>query len=253
MRITDYLLNLLFPPKCVSCGEVIACDKTDALCAVCCAKYVIEKGFCCPECGGVHAHCDCMPKTLSASVDEALHLTEYTSEESVARRMVLTAKDGRLEYLYRMLTSELATLIRMRIREPQSCLFAFVPRSRKRIVESGVDQAREVARRLAREFGADFESLFCQNRASEQKHLSAEERRANRANAYRIDEKKQERIKGRHIILYDDVITTGATLGACARQLKKAGAKSVTVVTFGKVYLGNTKEKSPILKSKRSL
>ena len=105
---------------------------------------------------------------------------------------------------------------------------------------------------MARKLGADFEGLFCHNRTREQKHLNAEERRANRSDAYRLYEKKKELVKGRHIILYDDVITTGATLGACARILKKAGAQRITVVTFGKVYLENSKEKNPILKSERS-
>jgi len=200
----------------------------------------------------MHAHCACLTKSLSSCVNEAVHLVEYAKEESVARDMVLTAKDGRYEYLYRMLVSELATLITARVDNPERCLFTFVPRSPKRKVESGVDQAREVAKRLALYFGADFESLFLHNRAREQKHLTAEERRANRQGAYRLSEKKKEVIKGRHIIVYDDVITTGATLGACARLLKKSGAKRITVVTFGKVYLENSKEKNPILKSERS-
>ncbi len=252
MRIGDFLLNLLFPPKCVSCGDILDHNKTDALCPHCRSKYEIEKGFLCPECGSPHVSCGCLPKSLSSCVNAALHLVEYTKEDSVARDAVLAAKDGRYEYLYRMLSHELVTLIASRITEPESCLFTFVPRSPKRKAKSGVDQGQETSKRLALYFGADFASLFRHNRAKEQKHLTVRERRMNRENAYSLYERKKEQIKGRHIILYDDVITTGATLGSCARLLKKAGAESITVVTFGKVYLGNSKEKNPVLKSERS-
>lgn len=196
----------------------------------------------------MHRECACIPKILSSSVNEALHLTEYMKDESVARDMVLAAKDGRIEYLYRFLTEELSELISARVAPSSEWVFTYVPRSAKRKAYSGVDQSREVAKRLARSFNGEFLSVFTRRRIGEQKLLSARERRENVERAYGIDDKKAELVRGRRVLLYDDVMTTGATLAACARLLKKAGARRVTVVTFGKVYLASSKEKSSILK-----
>ena len=252
MRRVDFVLNLFFPPRCVSCDELLDHRKTDALCPHCRSKYEIEKGFLCPDCGNPHKDCSCLPTNLASSVNEAIHLTEYMKEESVARDLILRAKDGRAEYLYRMLTYELSTLIETRVSNPSACLFTYVPRSTRRKAESGIDQAQEVAKRLSKAFGADFASVLGRSSATEQKRLTARERRDNVGNAYRLLERKVECVRKRHVILYDDVMTTGATLAACARLLKKAGASYITVVTFGKVYLEKSKEKTPILKSERS-
>lgn len=248
MKLSDRILNILFPPRCVSCDELIDPDKTNALCPHCRAKYEIEKEFLCPECQSVHKDCTCMPKILSRQVNEAMHLLEYTKEECVARDLVLHAKDGRYEYLYRMLESELAALVAHRVKSPEACLFTFVPRSRRRKLESGVDQSQEVAKRLAGHFGGDFAKLILSCKAHEQKNLTASERRENREASYRLARGAEEQIRGRHILLYDDVVTTGATLSACAKLLKKAGARSICVISFAKVYLETKSMKNPTLK-----
>ena len=250
MKLTDLLLNLLFPPKCVSCGDVIRYDSTEALCKICRSKYEIEKGFFCPECNVVHADCLCMPKALEKYATEALHLVEYVKEDSPARDMILFAKDQDYEYLNRFLTSEIACLFERRDISLDGALVTYVPRSRKKQIKHGVDQAREVAKRLAKRYECEFASLFLHKDSDEQKHLSAESRKVNTQGAYSLKEKQRSAVKGKHIILYDDVITTGATLLACASLLKKAGASGITVVTFGKTYRTEKKDKNPVLKQK---
>ena len=61
--------------------------------------------------------------------------------------------------------------------------------------------------------------------------LSHPERRKNVAGAFRV----RGRVEGLRILLIDDVMTTGATAGACAKELKRAGAKSVTLLTLARV------------------
>ena len=248
MKLWDRFLNLVFPPKCVSCGELLDFDKTDALCAHCRAKYETEKGFLCPECGEVHADCSCMPKLLARNVEDALHLVEYMKDDSVARDMILYAKDLHFEYLYRFLTSEVKALIEARGVLSEDCLFTYVPRSAKKRVEHGVDQAREVAKRLAKAFCRECYCLLGHTDADEQKSLTKDARKTNTAKSYFLIEKRKDLIKGKHIILYDDVITTGATLAACSQLLKKAGAREITIVTLAKSYLSDNKEKNPVLK-----
>lgn len=62
--------------------------------------------------------------------------------------------------------------------------------------------------------------------------LTADQRRRNVAGAFRVDKDNAPRIKGRKLVVVDDVITTGATAEACARVLKRAGAARVDVLAL---------------------
>jgi ComF family protein len=64
--------------------------------------------------------------------------------------------------------------------------------------------------------------------------LSPDQRRRNVAGAFRIDERRKHRVKGKNLIVVDDVITTGATAEACARTLKRAGAARVDVLALAR-------------------
>lgn len=64
--------------------------------------------------------------------------------------------------------------------------------------------------------------------------LTAAQRRRNVAGAFKVSRPRAARIKGRKIVLIDDVITTGATAEACARALKRAGAVGVDVLALAR-------------------
>ena len=241
MRCRDFLCNLFFPPRCASCDAILPYQETEALCSLCRTRYEREKGFHCPECQKIHAECTCTPKTLEKNVKMALHVVEYTKEDSVSRDMILLAKDVRYGYLYRFMAKELAATLDKSVNNPAECLFTFVPRSAGKVAQFGVDQAKEVAKRLSARLGGDFVSLFYHKSAGEQKHLNRQERIANTKASYFLKEKTRDLIAGRRVILYDDVITTGATLHACITLLKKEGAKEIVVATFGKTYLAEPK------------
>ena len=247
-RFWDLFWNLFFPAKCVSCDEVLDYQSTEALCPHCRSKYETEKGFLCPECQKPHTECECETKKLTRYVKKELHLVEYLKEDSVVRDMILFAKDLHYEFLYRMLNDELSALLDAKVKDISDHVFTFVPRSGKNIAEYGVDQAREVAKRLAATFDADFAPVIRRKNRGEQKKLTAKEREDNTKGVYCLDSKKAGLIMGRSVILYDDVVTTGATLAACAKLLKEAGAKEIITLTFGKAYLDKSKGKIPILK-----
>ncbi|MGZ5930429.1 MAG: ComF family protein, partial [Rhizomicrobium sp.] len=111
-----------------------------------------------------------------------------------------------------------------------------VPLHRGRLWQRRYNQAAELARRLARNWNLACEPLaLTRSRAtpSQGAMASAKARRRNVQRAFQVPDSA--RIAGRRVLLLDDVVTTGATAEACARALKRAGAKEVHVLALARV------------------
>lgn len=110
-----------------------------------------------------------------------------------------------------------------------------VPTTRARLRQRGYNQAELVARALARL--ASCECVDALSRAASvatQTTLQPVARRANVAGAFSGNHRYAERLPGAHVVLVDDVLTTGATAAECARALGAAGACCVRLVTFAR-------------------
>lgn len=107
----------------------------------------------------------------------------------------------------------------------------YVPCSNKKLKERGFNQCEVLAKYLYESTGiACIELLKKASKIKEQKFLTAKERKKNIQNAFSLIEKKK--LKGKKILLIDDVITTGATLEACIRELKKINDIELTVLVI---------------------
>lgn len=104
----------------------------------------------------------------------------------------------------------------------------------RRRLGRGFNQSEALARVLARRIGTPVSNAIQRRKATPpQAGLTSAERRTNMSGAFRVSKRKQ--VAGRHVLLVDDVLTTGATAGACAAALKRAGAARVTVLTLARV------------------
>ena len=112
-----------------------------------------------------------------------------------------------------------------------------VPLHRLRLLSRRFNQAAEIARPLARDAGLDYlpDALIRRARTPTQGGKSARGRRLNVKKAFAVTEDGRRRIKGRRILLVDDVLTTGATAEACARALLEAGARAVDLAVVARV------------------
>jgi ComF family protein len=107
-----------------------------------------------------------------------------------------------------------------------------VPLGRARERERGFNQAALLAERLARALSLPVRAWLGRTRPTRpQSELGASERRANVRHAFRA----RAAVTGRHVIVVDDVLTTGATAAECARVLREAGARAVGVLTVARV------------------
>lgn len=114
--------------------------------------------------------------------------------------------------------------------ESQPPLIVPVPASRGGRRRRGFDQVDELAAVLERSRGVEVARLLSRGRTGEQKTLDFAGRSRNLAGAVRV--RRGTELRGRRVILIDDVFTTGATINECARVLLEAGASRVDAVTL---------------------
>lgn len=112
-----------------------------------------------------------------------------------------------------------------------------VPLARRRLMARRFNQAAILAREVARLGGLRYEPLLLERARATQSQvgLSRGARQRNVAGAFAIPTHRAHQVQGRKILLIDDVITTGSTVGACARTLRRAGAARVDVLALALV------------------
>jgi ComF family protein len=113
-----------------------------------------------------------------------------------------------------------------------------VPLHRWRLWRRRYNQAAILAERLAQTCGRPHDPLALERRRatkSQGEMPSAKARRRNVLGAFQVPKSKIGAVKGRNVLLVDDVFTTGATLDACARALKRAGARRVDALALARV------------------
>lgn len=155
----------------------------------------------------------------------------FGSYEGVLRELIHLFKYSRMKPLSKTLAALLASALP---RDRQFDLVVPMPLYWRRQWERGFNQAELLARATARRSGIPMRNAVRRTRATAtQAGLSNARRRENVEGAFRV--KKPGMVTGRRVLLIDDVMTTGATASACARALKRAGAKSVALLALARV------------------
>lgn len=201
----DRVLDLLYPRKCPFCQQILR-EPDQPLCMDCQPTLPWLVG---QEAGRkVDFAENCFsPLRYRGAVPEAVHRYKFGRKRSYG------AKFGRL----------IAQCIRDQDLPKMDCV-TWAPLSRKRLRERGFDQAELLARWTASELGVPLVSTLKKARhTAAQSGLKDEAaRRANALGAYQV--RSDTGLKGKTILLVDDVVTSGATLSECARLLRQEGA-----------------------------
>ncbi len=158
----------------------------------------------------------------------------YGSFEAPLRELIHLFKYGGVAALKR----PLGRLARLAVpRERRFDLVVPTPLDWRRRWRRGYNQSALLAEELARPMGLSPAAVLRRLRATlPQAGLSRSARRANVAGAFAV--KKPDLVRGRRVLLVDDVMTTGATVRACAQALKRAGAASVSVAVVARAGRG---------------
>ena len=213
MNLRTVALDLLFPPKCPFCQNVLD-DPGEPLCPA------------------------CQPLLPWLDGKDAFRKVENTEGCWSA----LEYRDAVRECVHRFKFSPVCAygqplgLLAAQCAQNQGDIKAdcvtWVPLSRKRRKERGFDQAQLMANEVGKLLGLPVEKLLVKQRENHRQSRLTEysQRKANVLGAYEVSTNSA--VMGKHILLVDDVVTSGATLSDCARALKRAGAAQVWCVTL---------------------
>ncbi len=234
-RLARLVELLVFPSFCHLCREPLDEAGERIVCGACLSKLEVPTGPLCPRCGRFHQGSG-EDHPCARCLNEAPAFTRHRSCGVYGG----TLKDVILLFKYRRYAPLSRPLARFanaslasdeRLWEGADALVA-VPLHPSRRRERGFNQARLLARDLARLRGLDVLDgcLVKVRNAPPQAGLRAAAREKNVVRAYAV--RHPARVRGRTLILIDDVTTTGATIRECARALRQAGAKEVRAITL---------------------
>ncbi len=237
------IADIVWPPHCFGCGDLIKLTHEQyksrysfALCTKCAEKFDLERRSLCPRCDKEHIKCHCRPVSMPGNLSGCIHVSRYTAWDSVTDGIVLAAKGSNNKYLYELLANSAVKAIKSRVPEYRNAVITAIPRDMSAIRKTGVDQARLAASMAAKKLRLCYVDALVRLNAKEQKGLSAKDRLANAYSAYEINEKALPSVAGKSVILYDDILTTGATASAGSDLLFKMGASRVFVLAFAMRY-----------------
>lgn len=205
------LLNLLFPPRCVLCRKFLGKDETD---------------FC-------HT-CRCDAPEAQKSNLKLSFVAGWTAvwyyRDNVRKSLLRYKFSGKRSY-----AAPYGRMLAMKLQKEdfhKTDILTYVPISPLRRLKRGFDQVELLAKSVGEELGITPAQTLkkIRNTRPQSSLRDPARRRANVLGAYKAVE--PEELRGRRILLLDDIITTGATASECARVLLTAGAKEVFCATL---------------------
>jgi len=229
-RLARVAASLMLPQSCVLCGAGVEPDAAWPLCRSCAARLRAERAADanrerCAVCGKplISRHGRCTRcRTASYDFDTVYPLFRYADD---VRSLVLAYKRGRRS-LSGFFAEELASVLAVRF---GGRVMIPVPPRPGKLRRKGWDQVEAIISILERKYGIIVLRALVRTAGAEQKVLNLEERAVNMRGTIRL-------VPGSVVpadpVLFDDILTTGATLSACAGCLKLATANRVDAVTI---------------------
>lgn len=225
------LSEFVYPTRCVGCGKL-----GNWFCEGCTKKITYIEHQICPKCkrrvmqGFTHPACltRYSPDRLVSiflykdHIKEAIKQLKYKTE---VLRLAKVLGDLASDYLEKY-----------QIYIPSDFVFVPIPLSGVKHLERTYNQAALIAKALSGEIGHKMEGtiLVRVRETKSQTESTLKERQENVKNAFIVFDKAKDKVKGKNIVLVDDVWTTGATALAASQALKKAGAKMVWILTVAR-------------------
>ena len=244
-RAMAMLVDYVLPPRCSGCGTIVAADHI--FCLDCWRSLDFLGGPACAVCA----------EPLALALDVETRCGQCLADPPPFDRMRAAVAYGRiarslaLKLKYGGRPGAAMTMARHMRRAAagaiEDALVAPVPLHRRRLWSRGYNQAALIARALVRQQGGELAvDLIDRRRATPALRGLGRRARARAVEgAFTLAPGWRTRVRGRRVLLVDDVYTTGATVKACARVLKRAGASEVAIVCWARVVRDGEPEDDP--------
>jgi ComF family protein len=228
-------LDLLLPRSCAACDRELAAHEEGIVCGTCWARLVPLPHPRCNRCGHPTEGRSCRFCALLPPFVRAARSVCWVPHE-VASAIVYALK-------YHGWTAAAGAMGARMARESwpddvarERAAVIPVPLARSRARERGFNQAERLAAVVAERWGipVNTQAVSRDRPTDTQTRLTPGERSANVRGAFGVPDGARQWLRGRHLVLVDDVLTTGATLNACATVLFEAGARTISFLTFGR-------------------
>ncbi len=229
-KIFNTFINYLAPEdiKCICCDEELFDTREDGLCDKCrqelsyitkscdkCGREIYDEGKYCVDC-----------KDISYAFDKVYSCLNY---DGTITKLIYNLKYGGQKFLASYLASFIVEKIKQN--DIKFDILTYVPLNANRQRKRGFNQAELIANEVAKRLGITTTCLLRRVKdTSFQARLSREERIDNLKDAFELIDKKA--VKGKTILLLDDIFTTGTTMSECSKLLKSGKAKSVLGITL---------------------
>lgn len=225
-------LEVIYPARCVLCGAVLPLKRENTqknrtcLCPPCASDFPGIPAEECPHCGGkteTAGFCEfcCKPYAFSVAfalfpyekVQKGIHLFKYDGVRSFGEGFGQLMAEYLLEYHEELLA--------------ETDLLLSVPLHPKKEKRRGFNQTNLLCQEISKETGLLFsaDALTRKRDTVPQSTLTPEERKENLKDVFAVAAE----VRGKRILLVDDIFTTGTTCNECAKVLYRAGAKEVKV------------------------
>ena len=208
------LLKLIYPDVCAFCNKI----QKESLCKKCEEKIKKYKK-------------DIVIRSKNNYFEELISIFKY---EGLIREKIIQYKFQDKSYIYN-------TFAKIILKNEKVCgllkkydIIIPVPIHRKRKLQRGYNQTQLIAKEIAKNIDIKLcdDVLVKSKNTIAQSKLNKNKRKQNIKNAFKV--LNLEKIQGKNILLFDDIFTTCSTVNECSKILKKAGAKTVGVLTIAK-------------------
>lgn len=203
MQVFEAILNMLFPSRCLVCRGVVASDMP--LCEKCAAeRKVLHRSF---DVDGERLDCFA-PMIYDNGFRKSFHRFKFEGKKYLGKPMA--------RLIFELVKEKSIT----------ADVITFVPMTAEQKRHRGYNQSEVIAKELSRLMGVELCEVLAKLRQNEvQSTLGAEARSENVKGVF-----SAEALDGERVLLVDDLVTTGATLCACTKVLKGAGAGEIVAV-----------------------
>ncbi len=226
--LLERTISIIAPHRCFSCSK-----ESNVLCVSCSARVFDERPDVCYLCNNPTV--DARVCKACANNTDVSHVWMAGAYDGIVKRLIRAYKFERVRAAYVPLVDAMLDALPYL---DQPIVVVHIPTAAVRVRQRGYDHARLLAREIARRKGWRHQDVLRRRHNLRQVGASRSQR-LDQANAA-FELRAPHRVQGAHVLLVDDVTTSGATLTAAARLLKQAGAARIDAITAAKHTLEQT-------------